>query len=347
MFKLPKFDTLNKEELIGFPEVNAPGVVTVSEIKKIYSELGSTGIPGETERRPNKWNHAVQESTPEGIPVSRSFYELEFDDDAIDLQFIEATGDEEAYWRVIHRFTETEYTSNNSTDLQNFKIWEIYNNKWQQEILYKHEEISPLLWERDKNTFPASGGSTNPPSAPTCPTSIPTAPDGETGESQAFGPSLSGTCFRWESIKKPFYIIFDVGDSLGGFIETDGDISSILLKDENVINSSGSIISKGSINDPIVFTSRYLQIYIENPTRTKPTYIRLRRFGIENFRFQIPFETDLDPEISHHDNTTLQEERYLPPTRKDFPDNFWNQGPNRPIKNYSGRVNHPGGVNIG
>lgn len=360
MIELPKFDTFNKDEVFSTPQISSPEVVTISEIKQTYPQLGSTNVRDENgdiiSSTPNRWNHAVQESKPDGTIVARSFYELEFDNNAIDFQFI-TDGDEiefgsDKYWRVIHRFTETVYESDNSPEFQNFKTWQEVKNRWQQEIIYDHVEIDPIVWNRGKipvnriSTTTTTGQTTT--TTYSCPTGTPPAPSGETGESAAFaeGSGSNLACYRWESLPIPFTIIFDVGNSLGGFIQTDGTISSIKLKGTNIIDNSGENVLNGSINNPIKFTNRYIQISFNNPTRTAPTYVRLKRYGLETFRFQIPYELDQEPEFSHHGNNVQFEQRLFPPINKTWPDNFWNQGPQTPIVNFVDRFNNSSGGQI-
>ena len=354
MLDLPLFDTFKKDEIAIFPQVDQPTAVTISEIKQEYVQLGKTLI-GDDEYETNRWTLGTQESLPDKTIKSRTYSELTFDDNAVDFDFV--TGGDardfgsSTYWRVIHRFTETEHFSNSGTELQNFKIWQKEENRWQQEIIYLHEEVGTLEWNRDQISVPTEGGGlSGEASPPTCPTDTPAAPPGETGQSAAFATSTQPlTCARWESIPVPFYVTFDVGEALGGVIETNGPVTYIIKKADAAPRNGTPLpedeaTGSGSVSNPIRLNKRYIEVYFNSPTRSTPTYVRLRRFGKENFRVSLPFQRDNEPEFLEHAASVPQAQRYKPPGRSDLPDNFWNDGAETELQGYGFRLGSGGGV---
>lgn len=377
MIELPQFDQVNTDDLAVLPQINSPTAVTVSEIKKVFAGLGKLLLdPEADDNDPNKfqenrWVIATQESLPDKTIVSRTYADLIFDEDAFDFDFI-TDGDTEdfgsdTYWRVIHRFTEKEFFSNNSPELQNFRIWELSYHKWQQEIIYLHEEIASLQWDRPeitvvRDSLTTGGGTTGSPGVTTysC-TSTPAAtnPPGETGDSAVFSRGSAETleCYREASIPIPFSVTFDVGEALGGFVESDGSITHILLKSTpaprlGVLQAGDVIVPNGTEGNPIKYSQRYVEVYFDLPSKTEPTYVRLRRYGVENFRISIPFERDLEPEFCHHELTTPRLTQtalgtptmYKPPNEYNFPDNFSNDGPPSPLQGFGARLGSGGSV---
>ena len=380
MLELPQFDNINLDDIATFPQINNPSAVTIAEIKLHYPQLGKILLDPELDDsdpdkfQENRWVIGQQESLPDNTIVSRTYADLTFDEDAIDFDFI-TDGDEEdfgaqEYWRVIHRFTEEEWFSSNSAELQDFRIWERSFHKWQQEIIYLHTEIGSLQWDRPQTEFPPDSSSTpgpmpgDPPIITySCPLITLDPPDpGETGRSQVFtvvAPSDPEgiQCFSWDSIDYPFSVTFDVGEALGGFVENDGTRTHILKKSTpdprlGVLQAGDEIVSNGTAGAPIKYDQRYIEVYFADPQRDEPTYVRLRRYGVENFRISIPFERDLEPEICHHEPETPRLESttlgtptvYKPPNEYNYPDNFWNDGPVTPLQGFGQRLGSGGSV---
>lgn len=399
MIELPQFDSIDVDAIATLPQLNNPTAVTVSEIKKVFPQLGKILLdrdlpdsdPGKFQE--NRWIIAVQESLPDKTIVSRTYADLIFDDDAFDFDFI-TDGDEEdfgdtVFWRVIHRFTEKEFFSNNSTELQNFRIWELSCHKWQQEIIYLHEEIASIQWDRPQTErvapdpvfgTPPMPGDPAPITGYTCPLiSLPTPDPGETGYSQVFevidtGDPQGIKCMSWDSLPLDFIVTFDVGEALGGFFETDISEYNIYLSNTPPFFDNGNLAfvddgypiialgdqnDNGSENDPIKFSLTYISLVWTDglsghsvPTRDEPTYVRLRRYGVENFRTSIPFERDLDPEFCHHEPETERLTQtalgtptmYKPPDNYNFPDNFSNDGPATQLAGFGNRLGSGGSV---
>lgn len=386
MIELPKFDTFNKDEIAIFPQINNPSAVTIAEIKVEYPQLGRIIIDAETgDTEPNRWVEGVQEALPDKTIVSRTYNRLQFDEDAFDFDFI--TGGDaidfgsSTYWRVLHRFTEEEFFSNNSDQLQNFQIWELSYHRYQQEIIYLHEELNSLEWNRTKISVPPVtvpppiGSPIGTPGTQACPTlPPPTAPAGQTGESAVFvdGTDLTGAplCSRWASIPLDFLLVFNVGEALGGYIETDASGYNIYLSENPpTLDGSGNLVfngfsqqvSNGSVNNPIKYSYTYISFYMSDnagftpPTRTSPTFVRLKRYGVENFRLSLPFERDNEPEILHHTPDTPRLPRaaagvptmYKPPGNFNFPDDFWNDADITTLFGFGNRLGSGGSVSLG
>lgn len=388
--ELPTFETIDVNSLTPDVELNNINTPTISEIKEHLPELGQNYIgpneDGDDQFVDNKWVIGKQEASVEGDIISRTYAELLFDQDAYDFDFIkEGDADEfgtEDYWRVLHRFTEIEYYSDSSPDLQDFRVWEESRHTWQQEIIFRHENIGNIRWDRPQVTAPLT---TTPPAMgapvgtlPTyaCPLDEPDAPNGETGESVAFlVPSVIDEntlpseikCCRWASLPLDWEIIFDVGQALGGFYETDGTVTEVKLiayddamPTPNIIAEDDPNVNPGTEADPMKFNRRFLRLRFDME-RDAPTYVELHRYGKDNYRIFLPYERDTEPEICTHEASALttkatgtypksREEliKYRPPNKlNDFPNNFWNDTDVNSLDDYSGRAGNPGGFTEG
>lgn len=346
MIELPIIDTINREELNK--EVVPPdlSIRTYSEILRDYAQLGSL----------KTWAIGQQEATINNEIISRTYSELTFEENGHDFDFNDALIEVDEYggryyWRVLHRFTENEYYSDNSESAKNFKIWENGSNRWQQEIIYTHTEREVIRWDRPSNIVslieipPPAGSPMGTPSTFTCPTSGSGGSETETGTSNWFTIEIGSEtkCKQWESISIPFKITVDVGGALGAVITSDSSIDRVILK-ENSEDTEGEEVGLGSYGDPIRLKERYLDIEIEEPTTTTPTYIEVTLYGEEFYRYIVPLDREEEPELLEHSSEVLQEQRYKPPGRSDFPDNFWNNTELTEIGGFNGRQGQVGGI---
>ena len=190
------------------------------------------------------------------------------------LYYIGSNAEESKFWaeraeqketEELIRETEKKDQPNYSWELQNFKIWQIFTNRWQQEIIYDHIEIDSLQWDRPEITVNISQTTTtgnNPVTTYAC-SSFPaaTTPSGETGDSEVFSRGVAQTleCYREASLPIPFSVVFDVGEALGGFIETDGPLTRILLLDSPTPDPDGLPndaieVSPGIFESPTIVT---------------------------------------------------------------------------------------------
>lgn len=325
---------------------------TTSEIKKGYPLLGSL----------QSWNYGEQTARADGKIISRTYKELVFEQDANDFDLIEEVGFPDPalgsrYWRVLHRFTEHEYYSECSKELEDFKIWEYSENTFQMEILYKHEILKNVEWVRPKDTITDVPGITCPPNSIVI-------PEGETGagpwvksETKVIGTGANAisktSCYRWESINKPFYLTFDAGKALGATIDTDLTPDEVYISSTKDISQQSTLsTNSGSIADPHRMSKRYIILKWDNPGRDSLTRATVNFYGVESYRSFLPLTRDTDPEIQEHPNTIPRlvhttsgtPTQYKPPGRYDFPDNFWNDTSIDKIENFSGRTNAPSQV---
>ena len=385
---LPSFESIDIDLLTPTAQLNDSEIPTVSEIKMHFPELGRNFIgpddDGDDQFIDNKWVIAKQEATVNKTILSRTFAELEFDSTAFDFDFV--TGGDvdefgtEDYWRVLHRFTEIEYFSDNGAEAQDFRVWEESRHIWQQEILYRHENIGNLRWDRERilvpplTTPPPMGSPMGTPPTYACPTTPPDDPPvGETGESIIFtevDPSVMPEgiiCYRWESLPLDWEIIFDVGQALGGFVDTDGTVTESHLISYDDAMPTPNIIAEDPLNTfpgteaaPIKFARRYLRLRFDMQT-TEPTYVELHRYGKDNYRIFLSYERDTDPETSVHPVSALtdlatgtypgaREElvKYRPPNKlNDFPNNFWTDTDINPLNDFDDRAGSSGGFTEG
>lgn len=383
--ELPTFDSVDIGAVAVTPELGSINVPTISEIKQHFPQLGSNFAgkddDGDDVFIQNKWIIAKQEASVEKSIISRTFAELEFNEDAFDFDFVtEGDADEfgtEDYWRVLHRFTEIEYFSDSGPAAQDFRVWEESRHIWQQEIIYTHELIGTLRWDRERILVPPE---TIPPvlmgDPPTyaCPTTPPDDPPvGETGESIIFpevDPSVMPEgiiCYRWESLPLDWEIIFDVGEALGGYIDTDGTVTEarLLAYDDamptpNIIAEDPPNTFPGSVGDPIKFGRRFLRLRFDMQTDS-PTYVELFRYGKQNYRLFLSYQRDTEPETCTHPVEALYTEdagtypgsrvelvKYRPPGKlNDFPNNFWNDTDINSLDDFEGRAGSAGGITEG
>ena len=377
-----KFDESNFE--VDNQELTI-GVRTISTINRPYVELGTL----------KTWTHGEQEADENLNIITRTYAELMFDEAACDFDFNDAGFEDDTYggryyWRVIHKFTEHEYYSENSAEYENFRIWEESFHRFELDIIYKHEVRETIEWLRPR-TNQAKLTSGNPPQS-SCPIGGSTpGDDNKTGDSAWFevGIGITATCRKFNSVNIPYYKVFDVGGALGAVVKGDQpdnvyifDIDPVVLQqviDDNstisallqpllesvdyrntnnpvtladalssVMTSRGlTAVSTGSFTDPIRLRQRFLILEYTNPTKTFPQDGSIDLYANEFYRSFLPLSRDQEPLFPEHapgtpfivrtnDNVTIT--RYKPPSRPDFPDNFWNDVNIDTIDSYGSRV---------
>ena len=358
------FDKLNEENLIiETPEVDF-GSRTTSELRREYSELGTL----------KTWLYGSQEADSNGNITSRTYAELEFDTNAKDFDFNDAGFDDEVYggqyfWRVIQDFTEKEYYSNSDVAFENFKIWEFNLNKFQLEIIYKHEILSTLRWTRPCNVQNQIGNDIGTPEVPnivySCPLGgVTLETPTETGDSDWFSiarTSYNGECSgiiiddgqdnicqQYLSLNKSFRLVFDSGKALGAVIRFEDITPDRVFTASSPTEVTPAIPSNnlGSFNDPIRMAKRYLVLEWDNPGKTDLKAIEVDFYAVEFYRSFLPLFRDQDPELLEHSDTIPYiahttigtPTRYKPPGRYDFPDTFWNDITIEEIEDYGTRI---------
>lgn len=320
------FDIDNQEFSIG--------VRNVATLNKPYAELGTL----------RTWIHGEQEADEDLNIITRTYAELFFDEAACDFDFNDAGFDDDTYggryyWRVVHKFTEHEYYSENTSEYENFRIWEEAFHRFQMDIIYKHELIQTIDWLRPR-TEQAKTTSGNPPQS-TCPTGGSTpGDDDETGDSAWFevGTGLNAFCRKYESVTIPYYKVFDVGGALGAVVNGDSadniyifdikpdilevttDVGALLepllesvdYRDTNnpvtladaltpIITDRGlTPVTTGSFTDPIRLRQRYLILEYTDPTKTFPQDGSIDLYASEFYRSFLPLSRDQDPLLPEH-----------------------------------------------
>jgi hypothetical protein len=353
------FDIFNEDNFKVDNQELVVQPVTTSELKKEYIELGVL----------KNWTIGEQSALKDGTIVNRTYKELDFradgnDFDLVDLGYYDETFGGNFHWRVLHEFTETEYYSSNLEEHKNFKIWEKSINNYQMEVSYDNlttkykvnglDRLAVFTWQRPTTvtSFPGLA----------CPTDLPTPPPNETGPSQwsAQGTTVetdidtqtqtsTSSCKRFNSLPKPFYLVFDAGKSLGAVISnTDLNPTTIYLSTTPTLNTGVNIIStnSGTNTNPHKMKYRYLILKWDNPGRDILTKITVTFKGNEIYRSFLPLIRDTEPECPEHFDTTPyiahatpnQPTRYKPPNEYHFPDNFWNDVEDTPLNNYAARL---------
>lgn len=330
---------------------------TISELKQEYLELGVI----------KTWNLGEQAARKDGTIVNRTYRRLTFSEDAIDFDLVNAGYNDDSlggnyYWRVLHEFKETEYYSSNEPEYQNFKIWEKSINDYQMEITYDNlptkyinndQEVEAIFnWERPTTTQSFSGLG--------CPIGLVPAPINETGPSvwtsngtttntNSSENTSTTSCTRYNSLDKPFYLVFDAGKSLGASISNfDLAPTTIYISTTPSLTTGINTISTaaGSTTDPHKMKYRYLIIKWDNPNRDDLTKVRVTFRGNERYRSFLPLIKDQEPECPEHLDITPYithaplntPTRYKPPGEYNFPDNFWNDVEDIPLNNYATRL---------
>jgi hypothetical protein len=344
MFLFDKFNEENFE--VDNQELDIQPT-TFSEIKKAYSQLGSL----------EAWTEGEQIARFDGMIISRTYKKLTFETKANDFDLIDSTGGYTdpvlgvRYWRVLHRFSEKEYYSECSENYLNFKIWEENDNFYQMEIIYKHEILTSETWER-----PIETGS-NPGLG--CPSNSSVVPEGETGPSNwevvdstidSYGETTNTNCVRYQSLEKPFYLIFKNGKALGATIKSNLAPSAVYISSTSDINNLPSPSTRQNTEeDPHRLNKEYLIIKWDNPGKDSLKYATVDFYGVENYRSFMPIARDTDPLLQEHYEETPYlphaplgvATRYKPVGMYNVPDNFWNDTNIDEIENFSTRTSNP------
>jgi len=376
------FDIDNQELQIG--------ARTLATINREYSELGTL----------KTWVHGEQEADQDLNILSRKYAELIFDDVACDFDFNDAGFNDDSfggryYWRVVHKFTEHEFYSEDTPEFKNFLIWEEADHRFQMDIIYKHQIGETIEWLRPRTE--TTGVSTGAPGTSPCPLFGGTsATNDKTGDSSWITiPSLiplnPPTCRQYKSVSIPYYKVFDAGGFLGAVVSGDTpdnvyifDVNPTLLEQDpnldigallktsldsvnygsgtkvtltealaSVTSSRGiSSVGTGSVSDPIRLRQRYILVEYLSPTSTTPKEGKIDFYGVEFYRSFVPVSRDQEPLLREHPPATLENPhtndtitltRFKPPSRMDFPDNFWNDNNVDTIEAYGSRVGATGG----
>jgi len=357
-----KFDESNFE--VDSQELDVQAV-TVSEIKREYSELGSLRL----------WPLGEQTARKDGKIISRTYKTLTFANDAIDFDFvdlgyIDPTVGSQYQWRIIHEFTEKERYSSCDPAFGDFKIWEVSDNEYQMEITYDNEitilddkgnleeeddELAIFTWTRPKDIDSGTGIAC--PSNPTVaapgftlpgPWVLISSDPGTPAVGADPGTPASRTCERWSAIEKPFYLVYDAGKSLGAQVSADLIPSAVYISTTPGLTGTYKVPKgTGAESDPYQMEYRYLVIEWLDPGRTDLTTATVIFRGNEAFRIFLPVSRDQDPECPEHFDETPYiahapigtPTRYKPFGEYDFPDNFWNDTVDTTIEGFLGRFN--------
>jgi len=206
-----KFDPTNFD--VDNQEFNL-GSRNLSTLNREYPELGTL----------KTWIYGEQEADENLTILSRRYAELFFDEAACDFDFNDAGFEDDSfggryYWRVIHKFTEHEYYSEDTPEFENFLIWEESDHRFQMDIIYRHEIAQTIDWLRPRTNQSQTSDGGDPPIL-SCPIGGSTAGDDDnTGDSAWF--VVAGnppSCRKYNSVTIPYYKVFDVGGALGAVI---------------------------------------------------------------------------------------------------------------------------------
>lgn len=318
---LPKIEDFDKTQLVQQEVIENTPSTFISTLPRFYTELQTT------------WDEGEQITDTKGNIISRTFKELEFEDNA-NLFIFEDTGfgdtvEDRYIYRVHLPFTETEYYSADNTLYDSFHRWTEATNGFFQEIIYRHKIIAQPRWDRPIDYSSATTGTC--PIGDVDPTPTDTGKDEYTfvavppAEYPEVIPPLDefqgGYCFRYENLSIPFVLNLDVGKALGAVVNSDGAFT-LELGDGTTFES----VTNGVELNPLLLVKQQLRITFPNPDQNLPTFVQVDLYGEEFQRGYLPSNLDFEPENIHHPSGTLLATRLQPPN-KSFPDNFWNNIP--------------------
>lgn len=303
-------------------EVEIPNFTT-AVIEKRYEELKGEWVVGE------------QIADEEGNILSRTYTELEFEEkgerfDLEDVGYEKEEYEGRYFYRVTNKFYETEYISTKGKRHNNFMKWEKGENEYMQEVIYKHKQIAIKRWEREYRII-SYGGIDNTVGSSGSINTFPIYQEEEsssiyTGTGMPVNKVIEGEVklIQYKGLIIPFYRDIEVGKALGAVVESDGDFEVTDIEGEEVERKNGIILLKKD----------KLRIKFNSPTKYLPTYIEVKFYGEELWRSVYPGKLDEEAEILLHEENVIN--KYKPPGRSDFPDNFWNNGSNnRDIEKFS------------
>ena len=330
--------------------------VTVSELKREYSELGTLRF----------WPLGEQAARKDGTIIYRSYKTLSFSNNAIDFDFVDLgyedpTTQDRYQWRVIHEFVETERYSSSDLEFGNFKVWEVSNNDFQMEITYDNnitilddkgnfdsddDDLAVFTWDRPIETITTLG--IGCPANPTIADPGFTLPGDWVLVQQASVNNPDTICERYVALEKSFYLVYDVGKSLGAEITSDLTPSNIYISNRPDLTGTFKVPNGSGVeSSPYQLEFRYLIIEWLDPGKDDLTTATVTLRGNEAYRVFSPITKDLDPECPEHDDTVPYiahapigtPTRYKPPGEYTFPDNFWNDTVDTTIEGFLDRLN--------
>lgn len=328
-----EFDTTDFSKLGIEYKAEDPSLCTVAHIEKYYAELKQT------------WDIGEQQADQEGNPVVREYSVLRFSSDVNSLDFIQLdyVSDEyegDKYYRVTSKFYETEYYSAKEGGYDNFSKWEVSENEFIQEIIYKHAKVGEIVWDRPythvlytpagQNTGDGSEGQ----AIPIYNTVPPTAKNTGLGSPVTKVINNKATLVQYNALDIPFKRLINCGNALAATVTSDATYKMYL--------KSSPLGERQEIKSGVVvLRKQYLEIEFEHPTQYNPSFIRVEFYGSELWRSFAPIKIDHESEVIVHNSNTPQIEKYKPPGKSDLPDNFWN---NRPLNqsNYENFINRQG-----
>lgn len=334
---------------------------SIPDLSKITFEHGTETLPDTTianievyhSQLKSSWEIGEQVATLEGLPLARTYSLLQFENHAqsmelVDLGYDSSEYEGRYYYRVVHKFYETEYYSSSSPHHINFTKWEQSFNSYLQDIIYKHTINKTIRWERPYTIVPCSpilnssvsnNSTTNINSDSLYCTPLPLESKSSTSTGRGNPivkviPSQSNaglgvaTSIQWDPLTLPYIKTIEVGEALGAIITSDCEL---IIRLKSTLKEIGVQVT----DSPILLTKPYLEIEVIDATEYLPTFINVDFYGVELWRSFNPITIDDEPDIVVHSLDTPQELKYKPPGKSDLPDNFWNSKPNsNPYENY-------------
>ena len=296
IFNIPYTTTANIDQ---YSEI-AGNVVTISE------------QVADVER--NKMTRSFSEYSL--IPNSPAFIEK------IDLGSYDETYEGTNYFSLITEYKQTTYESSYTPNKPEvlFYEWDVIEITYRKDTQYKNKLVSTLNWERpfDLVTVNTQGINNN---------------------------DSDNTKKVYRSIADPFVLTVDCNNRIAARIRSDASSSNVSIiahSDKDVIEGDSYIL-----NQEIICSKRYITITFTNTNSNlseffnldnsdlsispKPTFVDIEFYGEFLFNFSSPINFNQLVTMEHPEDTPLEIRLFPPSKYQQFPDNFWNSGPQPPL----------------
>lgn len=249
------------------------------------------------------------------IPESAAFIEK------IDLGIYDETYEGTNYFSLITEYKQTSYESSytpNKPELL-FYEWDVTEITYRKDTQYKNKLVDTLNWERpyDLVTVNTQGINNN---------------------------DDDNTRKVYRTIADPFVLTIDCNSRIAARIKSDASSSNVSI----IAHSDKEIVEGDSytLNQEIICSKRYITITFTNTNNNlselfnldlnlggdpEPTFVTVEFYGEFLFNFSSPINFNQLVTMEHPEGTALDIRLFPPGKYQQFPDNFWNSGPQPPI----------------
>lgn len=351
--ELPTFDGFDPSSLSYDP--SSLGVVeipTISILRREYLELGKIKVK-RADDIVNLWIEAKQECNQDKVIKNRTYSELNFDANARDASLIYNPEFEPTYgfsivWRVTQRFTETEYYSDNSKRLQDFKIWEVSTNEWELEMYFENKRST--VYSIRQNVTKGVGTYSNASSSSS--SSIRTSNLGRNSRN-----TNSTNSNRPRPIRLPaknangdWEVTYPVGRLASGILTMSKDPIAVYFLDarDQDLSLGTEVLPTPKNNKQLTLDRAFIKMIFDG-TVSPPRRVTMEGFGVFDKSETLsttyyPISRDASPVLIEHPLSDLNSPspdgeliKYRPPGKLYLPNNFWNHGSLQPLSNFNSK----------